>query len=124
MRLAAFVALAVCLAFPIVSSGAQDADKVYTPGKEGVTPPVVVKEVKPKYPQAALKEGKSAVVEVECVVTKAGVPTDVRVLNPDDPAFDYEAVKALKQWEFKPGTKDGKPVPVRVQVELTFTAKK
>ena len=124
MRLAAFVVLAVYLAFPISSSGAQDADKVYTPGKDGVTHPVVVKEVKPKYPQAALKEGKSAVVEVECIVTKAGLPTDVRVLKPGDPAFDEEAVKALKQWEFKPGTKDGKPVPVRVQVELTFTAKK
>lgn len=124
MRIAAFVVLAVCLACPVVSSGAQDTDKVYTPGKERVTHPVVVKEVKPKYPQAALKEGKGAVVELECVVTRAGLPTDVRVLKPADPAFDDEAVKALKQWEFKPGTRDGKPVAVRVQVELTFTAKK
>jgi protein TonB len=124
MRLAALVVLAVVLAFPAVSSGAQDADRVYTPGKDGVTHPILVKEVKPHYPQAALKEGKSAVVDLECVVTKAGLPTDVRVLKPGDPAFDDEAVKALKQWEFKPGTKDGKPVPVRIEVELTFTAKK
>jgi hypothetical protein len=29
----------------------------------------------------------------------------------------------MKQWEFKPGTKDGKAVPVEVAVEMTFTLK-
>jgi len=35
--------------------------------------------------------------------------------------LDDEAVKALKQWRFSPGTKDGKPVPVVVELEMTFT---
>jgi Gram-negative bacterial TonB protein C-terminal len=29
----------------------------------------------------------------------------------------------LKQWRFEPGTKDGKPVAVRIDVEMTFTLK-
>jgi outer membrane biosynthesis protein TonB len=29
----------------------------------------------------------------------------------------------MKQWQFKPGTKDGKPVAVRIHVEMTFTLK-
>ena len=29
----------------------------------------------------------------------------------------------MKQWEFKPGMKDGKPVAVRVQVVMNFTLK-
>jgi hypothetical protein len=29
----------------------------------------------------------------------------------------------MKQWEFKPGTKDGKPVGVRVEVKMKFTLK-
>ena len=32
--------------------------------------------------------------------------------------------KAARQWQFKPGTKDGKPVPVEVTIEFTFTLKK
>jgi hypothetical protein len=29
----------------------------------------------------------------------------------------------MKQWEFKPAMKDGKPVAVRVHVEMTFSLK-
>jgi hypothetical protein len=29
----------------------------------------------------------------------------------------------MKQWRFKPGTKDNKPVDVQVEVEMTFTLK-
>ena len=37
--------------------------------------------------------------------------------------LDDQAVKAMKQWSFKPGTKDGKPVTVRVDVQMSFTLK-
>jgi hypothetical protein len=29
----------------------------------------------------------------------------------------------MKEWVFKPGTKDGKPAAVRISVEMTFTLK-
>ena len=50
---------------------------------------------------------------------------EVKVTRSLDAAFglDQPAVKAMKRWTFKPGTKDGKPVPVRVSVEMTFTLK-
>jgi len=32
-------------------------------------------------------------------------------------------VKAMKQWRFAPGLKDGNPVDVRVSVERSFTLK-
>ena len=42
-----------------------------------------------------------------------------------DPTYglDGQAVKAMKQWLFKPGTKDSRPVAVRVAVEMKFTLK-
>ncbi len=39
------------------------------------------------------------------------------------PELDKQAIAALEQWEFKPGTREGKPVPVRVTIEMTFTLK-
>ncbi|PYQ93305.1 MAG: energy transducer TonB, partial [Acidobacteria bacterium] len=32
-----------------------------------------------------------------------------------------EAIKAAREWKFKPGTRLGQPVPVLVTIELTFT---
>ena len=34
--------------------------------------------------------------------------------------LDNEAVKAARQWRFKPGTRLGQPVPVLVTIELSF----
>ncbi len=37
------------------------------------------------------------------------------------PSLDDAALRTLSEWTFKPGTKDGKPVSVRVEVEMTFS---
>ena len=62
-------------------------------------------------------------VLLECVVTRSGAPRRVRVIRPLDAALDRAAVGALEQWRFSPGTKGGKPVDVRVRVEMTFRLK-
>ena len=36
------------------------------------------------------------------------------------PDLDEQALLAVKQWRFDPGTRDGKPVPVLVMIEMTF----
>jgi hypothetical protein len=48
---------------------------------------------------------------------------DVRVTRSLDATngLDAAAVAAVKQWKFKPGTKDGKPVRVMVTGMLTFS---
>ena len=33
----------------------------------------------------------------------------------------FESHEAVRQWRFRPGTQNNRPVPVRVRVELTFT---
>jgi len=38
--------------------------------------------------------------------------------------LDQQAINAARQWTFKPGTKDGEPVPVSVTLQMTFTLKK
>jgi tetratricopeptide (TPR) repeat protein len=35
--------------------------------------------------------------------------------------LDQSAISAVKQWRFAPGTRDGQPLPVLVEIEMSFT---
>ena len=97
--------------------------EVYKVGQEGVTAPVVVRDVRPQYTEDAKARRVQGSVEVAAVVLSDGTVGDVRVTKSLDTELDQQAVKAAKQWTFKPGTKDGKPVDVEVTIELTFTVR-
>jgi periplasmic protein TonB len=95
-------------------------DPVYQIGN-GVTAPVAVKEVKPNYTPDAIRRKVQGSVEVSAVVLTDGTVGEVRVTKTLDPDLDEQAMIATKQWQFKPGTKDGRPVNVRVTIVLTFS---
>jgi TonB family protein len=122
MKSASMLALALYLAAgPAAAQGPSGGqDTVYQPGPD-VTPPKVVSEVKPAYTAEARRAGIQGVVGLECVVEKDGHPGEIRVTKALDPGLDEEAVKALRRWRFEPGKKDGKPVRVRIDIEMTFT---
>ncbi len=94
--------------------------EVYKPG-DGVEAPEMLKDVKPMYTADAKRAGIQGKVVMDCVVLPDGRVGDVRVTRKLDPGLDGEAVKALKQWRFRPGHKDGKAVPVQISVEMPFT---
>lgn len=97
---------------------------VYKVGQDGVTAPVLVKNVQPKYSNDAKARGVQGTVEVAAIVKADGtVDNDVRVIRSLDHDLDQQAIIATRQWTFKPGTKDGKPVDVQVNIELTFTVR-
>lgn len=93
---------------------------VYKPGP-GITVPLLVKEAKPVYTKAAKDAGIQGKVPLECVVLPDGTVADIKVVKSLDPGLDEAAVKAMKKWTFKAGTKDGQPVAVRIEVEMTFS---
>jgi TonB family protein len=103
---------------------AQDADGVYAPGA-GVSLPQVVKQVKAEYTQEAMRQMIEGEVTLGVVVKPDGSVGDVTVKRSLDAVYglDQEAVKAMKQWQFKAGMKDGKAVAVRVEVKIRFTLK-
>ena len=91
----------------------------------GVTSPVLIKEVKPNYTGDAMRAKLQGIVEMEAVVLADGTvdPNRIKITRSLDPTFglDQQALIAVKQWRFRPGTYKGQPVPVLVNVELTFT---
>jgi len=62
-------------------------------------------------------------VLVKVVVDTDGLAKDIQVLKSQGMGLDEQAVIAITQWKFKPGMKDGVPVPVLAQIEINFRLK-
>jgi TonB family protein len=103
-------------------SGGGTGGGVYKPGN-GVTTPIVLKEVKPQYTSDAMRAKVQGSVWLECVVRPDGSVGDVKVIRSLDSTFglDLEAMKAARQWRFRPGMRQGEPVSVQVIIQLDFT---
>jgi TonB family protein len=88
----------------------------------GVLAPRMLQQVRPNYTEQAMRARIGGLVVMNAVVQRDGSVGDIDVVQTLDVRYglDAEAVRALKQWRFAPGTKDGQPVPVVIQVELEF----
>jgi TonB family protein len=75
----------------------------------------------PTYPKQALSQRTSGKVVLLIDLDATGRPTHVEVAE-SEPAgvFDAATVETAYQWRFDPEIRDGKPVPSRVRVPVTF----
>jgi protein TonB len=98
------------------------AGGVYGPGS-GVSMPRIIHEEKPNYTGEAMRAKVQGAVFMEAVVMPDGTVGPVQITRSLDTIFglDQEAMRTVKQWRFMPGLRGGKPVPVRVAIEMTFT---
>jgi TonB family protein len=88
-----------------------------------VKPPVLTKRVEAIPTPEAVRSRISGVVILEVMVDENGHVADARVLKPLPFGLDGAAITAVKQWEFSPGTLNGKPVTVQYNVTVQFVAK-
>jgi TonB family protein len=91
--------------------------------KSCVTPPSLTYSPKPKYPKNERKARHEGMVKLRLVVGSDGDPRNIAVSRTLSPDFDESAIEAVKQWKFKPAIKDGRPVPVLINVEVEFHLK-
>jgi TonB family protein len=91
----------------------------YHPGG-GVSIPKVVFAVDPEFSDEARRAKYQGVVVLSVIVDAQGNPQHVRVIRQLGMGLDEKAVEAVKQYRFKPGLKDGKPVAVEINIEVNF----
>lgn len=82
--------------------------------------PVAVVRIAPRYPHEMHQRNLAGSVTVEFLVTVKGEVKMAKVVSATSPEFGREALLAIEQWKFEPGRKDGRPVPVRMQMPITF----
>ena len=85
-----------------------------------VSAPVVLYQPEPEFSEEARKAKVAGNVLVYLQVDENGRPQHVRVLRGIGLGLDEKAVEAVRQYKFKPAMKNGRPVPVEMNVEVNF----
>ncbi len=95
-----------------------DDEQVYDLGP-GVSPPRVIKQTSPQYPNGRGVRASGSVL-IGLIVSSQGLPKDPHILKSLDKDLDQSAIEAVKQWRFAPAQKDGKAIAVRVSLQIEF----
>ena len=94
---------------------------VFRPGGNGgVSLPELIYRVEPEFTDAARQAKYQGTVQMTVVVDTDGRVRDPRLVKSVGMGLDEKAIEAVKQWKFKPGMKDGRPVPVYAQIQVIF----
>ena len=87
---------------------------------DGTMAPALLYKLEPEYTEEARAEKIAGTVLISVVVDTNGVATDIQLMKGIGFGLDEKAVEAIAQWKFRPGTKDGVPVPVQANIEVNF----
>ena len=116
-RLFSLVGLFALLSTSLIAS--QDVYRV----SDQVTAPKIVEMPKPAYLPMLTTRGIGGVVGLEVDVMTDGTVGTVALVKSLSPPLDQAATEAVKKFKFSPGTKEGKPVAVRIPLDLQFSSR-
>ena len=96
-----------------VSNAAQAMDK-------DTTRPSPVYAPNPPYTEEARKQHIEGTVTLMVVIGADGSVTDAHLKSKPLAGLEKEALQTVRTWRFRPAMRDGKPVSVRLMVEVSF----
>ena len=106
-----------------------DASGLYKVGGE-VSAPKVISRVDPEIPFEARRERLNGVCVLSVIVDQQGKPQDVHIIQSAERnlvsfhaiaiRMDESAIKAVKQYRFKPALYHKQPVPVEIHMVVDF----
>jgi protein TonB len=85
-----------------------------------IAPLVKIKDVTPVYPPLAQSGRVSGPVTIEATIGPDGKVADAKVVG-SIPLLDQAALDAVRQWEYSPPLRNGKPVSIVMTVTVNFT---
>lgn len=118
---------ALCIAALVAVFCAVDSPQVAPmqpckPHEDGAcaTSPKILRHVNAEYSDRGRKKKINGTVLLTFTVLPDGTTTDIVVTRSLEKSLDEQAMKAVRQWRFEPGTYQGQPVAVTISAETSF----
>jgi len=84
-----------------------------------VKEPKLISRVEPRYPPLALQTHMQGVVIVDAIIDEHGDVTEVKAIS-GPPLLIQSALEAVRHWKYQPTYLNDEPVPVQLNVTVTF----
>jgi TonB family protein len=85
-----------------------------------LTGPEPLQKVDPKYPPTLITERVTGEVILYAVIRRDGAVDSIQLVRGIDEQLDANAIRALRQWKFRPGAKQGVPIELEAIVHIPF----
>ena len=94
----------------------------YTAADRDVTPPTTIEQELPNWPAVVGTSfmGARRKGTLEMIIDEKGRVASARLTQSVHPLYDQRLLAAARRWQYKPATKEGKPVPFRKILEVQF----
>jgi len=90
----------------------------------GMSPSTVLQRVEPQYTDEARRTRLSGTVVLQAVIKSDGTVDVLRVVRGLPLGLTDSAIEAIKQWQFRPGQKDGQNADIALNIEVNFNIDK
>jgi len=84
------------------------------------TPALLLQSSPAEYSKEARSAQLEGTVYLSVRIDTSGQPVEVHILRGLGMGLDEKAIEALKKWQFKPASQDGRTVPFETVVEVNF----
>lgn len=81
----------------------------------------LITKVQPVYPPAAKEARLQGSVQLEAMISKEGIPEDIRVISSPGDELTQSALDAVRQWRYGPTLLNGEPVAVVTAIIVNYT---
>ncbi|HEY6969163.1 MAG TPA: energy transducer TonB [Candidatus Angelobacter sp.] len=88
--------------------------------RRGITPPQPKNTPDPQRTKAATEQELFGILLLTTTVDETGRITGVRLVRPLGLGLEESSADTVRTWLFKPGTKDGKPVKIKMDMDIEF----
>jgi TonB family protein len=87
------------------------------------TPPKLIRGSAPAYPIRQLQLANFGEATIEFTIGENGKARDFRVVSASYKSFADHAIIAVRDWQWEPARKHGRPVPVRVRIPFKYNTR-
>ena len=102
------------------SAPVPEAPSCSATGAGELTPPMKIRDVRPRYKQAWVDAGIEGTILMQARIGRDGYVRSVNALSPTNPELEDEAVAAVSQWRFSPTYLNCSPIEVEMYVTVSF----